>query len=407
MSDRTSLPPIIQGPDGAAGWRLARAVSLNGQLGVVCGNHVEAFLIRHLQRGDAGGQVRRLMATFPFHEIATSVQERCFARRTAATSDQGVMALCRRAAGTEAAGLAALAAFVEVRLAKEGHDNPIGISLSVRAGIPNLAVLYGAILAGADAVLIQGPVPRGLPGALDRLAQHQPVSVKLQTRGPVIGPDHVGFDPRQLGAVPSIPGRRPKFIAIVRADAVASLIESTPLDGVVVECGVPNGHRPGAAATGCQLQTLTERGLPYWVEPGSSEGCHSDSCANRSAGVYLRTLFAWCEEADHAVMHAGGAAQPEHPWRQPTAPTDVAVVSNGRDLAQLRRLLRGRPAYSAADVISFALRRLVKPRQQAQAASTRPRWDHDTGISRYSRTWATSSGSSQVPSTDSAPIHVS
>ena len=56
------LPPIIQGGMGigVSGWRLARAVSQLGQLGVVSGTALDLLLTRQLQLGDTGGHLRRI-----------------------------------------------------------------------------------------------------------------------------------------------------------------------------------------------------------------------------------------------------------------------------------------------------------------------------------------------------------
>lgn len=59
--------PIIQGGMGVgvSNWRLARAVSMRGQLGVVSGTGLNTILVRRLQDGDAGGDIRRAMARCP------------------------------------------------------------------------------------------------------------------------------------------------------------------------------------------------------------------------------------------------------------------------------------------------------------------------------------------------------
>lgn len=64
-----TLPVVIQGGMGVAvsDWRLARAVSLTGQLGVVSGTAVDVLMTRRLQSGDPGGHVRRALAAFPRH----------------------------------------------------------------------------------------------------------------------------------------------------------------------------------------------------------------------------------------------------------------------------------------------------------------------------------------------------
>ena len=58
---------------GVSDWRLARAVSQTGQLGVVSGTAVACILARRLQNGDADGQMRRALAQFPVPGVATKI----------------------------------------------------------------------------------------------------------------------------------------------------------------------------------------------------------------------------------------------------------------------------------------------------------------------------------------------
>ena len=75
-----SLPLIIQGGMGIAvsDWRLARAVSRLGHLGVVSGTAIDSVLVRRLQDGDPHGDVRRAMAAFPIPGVAEQVLARYF-----------------------------------------------------------------------------------------------------------------------------------------------------------------------------------------------------------------------------------------------------------------------------------------------------------------------------------------
>ena len=79
-TDATTLPPIIQGGMGAAvsGWRLARAVSEAGQLGVISGTGLDTVFVRRLQDGDPGGHMRRAAAQFPIPGVAADAIARWF-----------------------------------------------------------------------------------------------------------------------------------------------------------------------------------------------------------------------------------------------------------------------------------------------------------------------------------------
>ena len=70
-----NIPVIIQGGMGAgvSNWRLARAVSWLGQLGVVAGTALDQILSRRLQDGDQEGHIRRALASFPFPKIAQKI----------------------------------------------------------------------------------------------------------------------------------------------------------------------------------------------------------------------------------------------------------------------------------------------------------------------------------------------
>ena len=57
-------------------WRLARAVSLRGQLGVVSGTGIDTVVARRLQMGDPGGHLRAAFDAFPVPAIARRVWER-------------------------------------------------------------------------------------------------------------------------------------------------------------------------------------------------------------------------------------------------------------------------------------------------------------------------------------------
>ena len=73
-------PKIIQGGMGVAvsNWSLARAVSLNGQMGVVSGTALDTVLIRRLQDGDKDGAMRRAIAAFPCGTMGEAVLRRWY-----------------------------------------------------------------------------------------------------------------------------------------------------------------------------------------------------------------------------------------------------------------------------------------------------------------------------------------
>ncbi|MBW3573230.1 MAG: nitronate monooxygenase, partial [Gemmatimonadetes bacterium] len=164
-------PLIIQGGMGVgvSNWVLAKAVSLRGHLGVVSGTCVDSLLVRRLQDGDIGGHVRRAMAAFPLPDVSGDVLMKYFLPEGRAPGEPyKEIPMYRQVVTRVREQLTVLASFVEVWLAKEGHDGVVGINLLTKVQMPNLATLYGAMLAGVDYVLMGAGIPKEIPGVLDR-----------------------------------------------------------------------------------------------------------------------------------------------------------------------------------------------------------------------------------------------
>ena len=66
--------------------------------------------------------------------------------------------------------LTVVANFVEVFLAKEGHDGVVGVNYLEKIQMTTPAAAYGAMLAGVDAVLMGAGIPAHIPAMLDDLA---------------------------------------------------------------------------------------------------------------------------------------------------------------------------------------------------------------------------------------------
>ena len=57
-----------------------------------------------------------------------------------------------------------VANFIEVFLAKEGHDGVVGINYLEKVQLPTLPSLFGAMIAGVDVVLMGAGIPLSIPG---------------------------------------------------------------------------------------------------------------------------------------------------------------------------------------------------------------------------------------------------
>ena len=181
---------IIQGGMGVAvsGWRLARAVSQLGQLGVVSGTALAVVLSRRLQLGDPGGELRRALSRFPFPAMAERVLATYFipGGKAADVSFKGP-AMPTINPAPELVELTVVANFVEVFLAKEGHDGLVGINYLEKIQLPTLPSIFGAMLAGVDYVLMGAGIPRAIPGVLDLLADGKTASLNIDVEGALPG----------------------------------------------------------------------------------------------------------------------------------------------------------------------------------------------------------------------------
>jgi nitronate monooxygenase len=316
-SGTPETPPIIQGGMGAAvsGWALARAVSSRGQLGVVSGTGIDTILARRLQDGDAGGHLRRAISRFPVPGVGERILRRFF--RPGGREGRGYALLSQYGARSsfERNLVTVLANFVEVSLAKEGHDGAVGINLLTKIQPPTLPSLYGAMLADVDYVLMGAGIPREIPGALDRLAQHRTAAIRFDVLG---GGDVVSleFDPGALWTEVPAPLKRPKFLAIVASNSLATMLARKAngrVDGFVVEGPTAGGHNApprgeprfndrGEPVYGerdvVALDALRELGLPFWLAGGTgSPAGLAAALAGGAAGIQVGTLFAFCDES--------------------------------------------------------------------------------------------------------------
>lgn len=316
---RRSGPVLIQGGMGVAvsGWRLARAVSSAGQLGVVSGTALDAVHARQLQDGDPGGHLRRAYAHFPFPDVASRVLDEWFvAGGRPAGRPYRAHPMLTVDPPTSHLELIVLANFGEVWLAREGHDARVGVNYLEKIQMGTAPSAYGAMLAGVDVVLMGAGIPSGIPRLLRGLARCEPVSLRLDVVGAAEGAEHLmRFDPADVG-VPAAPLRCPRFLAIVSSVALARFLLRDPdtrPDGLVVEMPAAGGHNApprgprrldddGQPVYGprdaVDLAAIAALGVPFWLAGayGDPEGVAAARAAG-AQGVQVGTAFAFCRES--------------------------------------------------------------------------------------------------------------
>ncbi|MCH7921863.1 MAG: nitronate monooxygenase [Nitrospinae bacterium] len=315
-----AYPLIIQGGMGVgvSSWRLAKAVAQMGQLGVVSGIGLGEILARRLQLGDPGGHFRRAMGHFPVPEIAQKVRDKFFVQGGKAEEEafkRTPMFTLNPVRGLQE--LTVVANFVEVFLAKEGHNGLVGINYLESIQLPNLYSLYGVMLADVDYVLMGAGIPREIPGVLDRLANHEEASLHISVVGATSGDNfQLRFNPKDIiqKALPRL--KRPKFLGIIASVTLAQFLAKKAtgkVDGFVIEGPTAGGHNApprgkltlnerGEPAYGerdeVDLEKITRLGLPFWLAGSYAAPEKLKEALELGAkGVQVGTAFAFCRES--------------------------------------------------------------------------------------------------------------
>jgi NAD(P)H-dependent flavin oxidoreductase YrpB (nitropropane dioxygenase family) len=312
------LPTIIQGGMGVgvSNWVLAREVSVSGQLGVVSGTALDAVIARRLQDGDQGGHVRRALSNFPSPQMAARVLTHYFIAG-GRQPDAAYLAVPKISLKPTrfSEELSVVSNFVEVWLAKEGHEGLVGINFLEKVQMATPAAVFGAMLADVDYVLMGAGVPRELPRLLNDFAAGEEGFVNVDVDG-AAEPFKLRLNPTDLlGAeLPRI--NRPKFLAIVSADVLATYLardESIRPDGFVVEGHLAGGHNAPprgrvtldehqepvyGARDEANLVKIAVLGLPFWLAGAQGHPDQVQAAIDSGAsGVQVGTLFALSRES--------------------------------------------------------------------------------------------------------------
>ncbi len=299
-------------------WRLARTVSQLGQLGVVSGTALDQVLARRLQDGDPGGHMRRGLDAFPDRAMAERVWDTYYiAGGRPPKQSYKEVPIQSIDNPRELVELCVVSNFVEVYLAREGHQGLVGINYLEKIQIPHLHSIYGAMLAGVDYVLMGAGIPLKIPGVLDCLARHEPVTYPITVTGARPEDDvSVRFDPGDLAIRADRPLVRPAFLAIIASDVLAQTLHRRAtgrVDGFIVEGPTAGGHNApprgklqltpdGEPLYGerdrVDLDRLRAIGLPFWLAGGyGTRERVGEALEAGAAGVQVGTAFALCAES--------------------------------------------------------------------------------------------------------------
>ena len=305
---------------GVSNWHLARRVSSIGQLGVVSGTGLDQVFARRLQEGDKGGEVRFALSHFPFPKMAQRVLGELFVPGGKDEKKPYKLPEKPSIKGSRWFDEVCIVSnFVEVFLARQGHENPVGINYMEKVKFPHLPSMYGAMLAGVAVVVMGAGIPVDIPHVLDVLSKHQSAKYPVRIDGAL--PDtecYLTFDPANYieDSVELPELLRPDFLPIISTDALATILlrkANGSIEGFVIERATAGGHNapprghPELTADGqpiygprdsANLEAIRKLGLPFWLagEYGSPEA-YQRAIASGAAGVQVGTPFALCTDS--------------------------------------------------------------------------------------------------------------
>lgn len=315
-----NYPIVIQGGMGAgvSSWLLAKTVSKMGQLGVVSGTALDLIISRRLQMGDIGGHIRRALEHFPFPKMAQRVLQKYFIPggkpKHEAFKGNTMFTIQPTQALQE---LTVVANFAEVFLAKEEHSGWVGINFLEKIQLPNLASIYGAMLAGVDYILMGAGIPREIPAILDKFSRHEKASLSLNVEGSAGGDNFkTHFDPQLFKEKDLSTLKRPLFLAIIASTILGLTLakKCTPsVDGFVIEGPRAGGHNAlprGELTTNergepiygpkddVDLEKIKNLGLPFWLAGAYSTPERLKEALEQGAtGIQVGTAFAFSIES--------------------------------------------------------------------------------------------------------------
>lgn len=318
---------LIQGGMGVgiSDFLLANAVariSRGKVLATVSGIAADILFARRLQIGDPGGHLRRAMKQFPFQGIAHEVLAEYFIEGgKSVTTPYKTVSSLSLAPPRLAILLHVCANFAFVWLTKEGHANPVSINWLEKMQTRHLASIYGAMLAGVDAVTMGAGIGDQVPDVLDAYARGEAAEYRVTVTNCPTGRITMRFDPAEFFAQPLPKLQRPAFIPIISSDCLASIMIRQmkkknmvdAIQGFVVEGPAAGGHNApprkdlgfnefGEPVYGKEDQPDFEKlkalGVPFWLGGGyaSPEGL-AQALSLGATGIQVGSIFALCKES--------------------------------------------------------------------------------------------------------------
>lgn len=302
-------------------WRLARAVSRAGELGVISGTAIDSVMVRELQDGDPFNRIQALRA-YPDQETVDYIIDRFYIEGgRKADAPYKLLPIHGHRPTVQSQRILSAAAFSEVYLAKEGHDGLVGINLLAELKRYTLPCLYGAMLAGVDAVMMGAGIPLEEAEQIPLLAQGKPARLRLEvdmSKAPKDTPRvEYELNPADIISDP-VPLKQPGFFPIVASDVLARIMDKKLPQGLIaawiVEGPVAGGHNAPPRNKQydekhnpvyderdvADLERIAGLGYPFYLAGGyDSPQKLQEALSQGAQGVQIGSLFSLSDESGY------------------------------------------------------------------------------------------------------------
>ncbi|MFA7376778.1 MAG: nitronate monooxygenase [Acholeplasmataceae bacterium] len=313
MNKKYSKPTLIQGGMGigVSSHQLANTVSREGGLGVVSLTAVTVSFLRRLM--DKEEDYLNACEGFIDPEFVKEVTLKYYGKK----NNEAYQMIEMPSLNPSAFFLKAmvLSSYVEVSLAKKGHHGVIGINMLEKIQIPTLPLLFGAMLAGVDYVIMGAGIPIRMPQIIDKFSNKEKANYLVKLNDSSQPQVTYEFVPNDLFDLESIEIKKPKFLAVVSSLTLANyLLKATHKpDGFIIELPTAGGHnaRPrgelvfdetGEPVYGkkdeIDFEGFRKLGYDFWLAGGfGSHEKYKEALSLGAVGIQVGSAFAFCEES--------------------------------------------------------------------------------------------------------------
>lgn len=320
---KSCKPNIIQGGMGigVSSWQLARRVAELGEIGVVSGTGIDSVLVREFQEGDPFNR-RAVLKEYPDQSIVNDVIDKYYVEGGKAEDEPyDLLPIHRFDPTVRSQKILSLASFSEVRLAQRGHDGFVGINFLAKLKRYNLSAMYGAMLAGVDAIYMGAGIPTEEAKQVPKLANGEQARVRLRVDTTQhentdekfhykLNPSDILEDPPDLD--------EPDFYPIIASDVLAKILDHKLADeyitGWIIEKPRAGGHNapPRNKKTDADgnpiydekdtvnLKRVRDLGYPFYLAGGYGHPEKLSEALDQGAeGVQVGSLFSLTEESGY------------------------------------------------------------------------------------------------------------